>query len=152
MWVNKKEFTKLQEDKQRLEGELETMRSRMNADAAQFQKKVDDIVEIAQELSTELAEKDDTIKELEAELENLRKNAVITEGKSSVTVELSDDLNSITPIIRYNEKAPESLFQQGLIDDSQTENQFAIQLALLTLAHDGLLQLLESFEEKTEDE
>lgn len=86
------------------------------------------------------------------ELEALKSKMVLSENSNSVLVEISDDMSTIKPIVRYNEQAGEAMFKAGLLNDVQIENPFAIQLALITVTHDGLLQIIESFEEKIEDE
>lgn len=85
------------------------------------------------------------------ENETLKKKFSVSED-NTVTLKISPDMEVITPIISYRADAFESLFQSGMLSDAQAGNEFAIQLALMTVAQDGLSQILSSFEEEISDD
>lgn len=66
-------------------------------------------------------------------------------SSNSVTLTISDDLVSITPIVRTKQNSFELLFQNGYLNDSQN-SQHAIELAFMLIANEALTQLLEQFE------
>jgi hypothetical protein len=84
---------------------------------------------------------DELRKEKEAETQNL-----VFEDSNYVKILFSNDLQQISPFIGFRADCFESLFQEGMLKDGQENNSHAIQLALLSLANDGLSQLLEAFE------
>lgn len=86
-----------------------------------------------------------------AEIDRL--NALLNNAESNyVKLMISPDMRQITPVIGTRSDAFENLFQDGMLDDSQSDNAMAVQLAMLSVALDGLQQLLESFEPQlTED-
>lgn len=86
------------------------------------------------------------------ELEEKLRNSTISDDENTVTLVISDDMVTIKPIIRYNEDAPENLMQSGLLSDARSSSEFAVQLALMTIAHDSLAQIIESFEEDIDNE
>ena len=70
-----------------------------------------------------------------------------SEEHNYVKLVFSNDLQKITPFIGNRPDCFESLFQEGLLKDGQEGSDHAIQLALMFLASDGLVQILEAFEE-----
>ena len=107
--------------------------NKSNVDLCDAQKKeIDD-------LTRELAS-------LKEELDTFKKKFVASE-ENSVTLKISKDLETITPIISYRDDAFEALFQSNMLSDAHEGNQFAIQLAMMSIASDGLNQILSSFEE-----
>lgn len=93
----------------------------------------------------------DEIVVLRRELEKTQKIVAPVDTENSVTLKISNDMEQVTPIVRYRNDAFERLFQEGMVDDTQADNPFATQLALLTVASEALNQLLESFEAPLED-
>lgn len=85
---------------------------------------------------------------LKKEIEELKKLSVISD-KNSVTLEISDDILSVKPVIKYSPDVFEKLFELGYLDDSKNNPQ-AIQLALLMVANEALSQILEAFSENIE--
>lgn len=95
----------------------------------------------------ELLEKVESL-EKKLEAEKLRSDT------DSVTIEFSDDFRVATPKIKYKSDTVEALVQMGIIRETGNEKQdgFQVQLALLDLAKDALLQILEAFEEDVSDD
>lgn len=104
------------------------------------------------------------IGDLEGEIEsyNQRINEIADENKSlrssldkqgnhdsnQVTLEIADDLTTVTPYVRWKENTPEGLIQAGMINDVDVEKSTtATQLALMTIAHEVLDEIIESFSE-----
>lgn len=74
-----------------------------------------------------------------------------TESETNyVRIDISNDLKTVTPVIGVRPDCFECLFQEGLVDDTQEGNQFAVQLALLSVAEEALSQIIESFEPAVE--
>lgn len=76
--------------------------------------------------------------------------ASLSEESNYVKLVFSNDLQKITPFIGFRPDCFESLFQEGFLKDGQEDNPHAIQLALMSMANDGLAQILEAFEEAPE--
>lgn len=102
------------------------------------QERVSEMSERIKELSTELEKKQSKIAELLATIDKEKTN-------NSVTLTISDDLSSITPIIRTKQNAFEILFQNGYLSDAQN-SQHAIELSFMLIANEALSQLIEQFE------
>lgn len=78
------------------------------------------------------------------------KEMTISSDQNYVKLNISENLQQITPVIGVRPDCFEYLFQEGLVDDTKVGNQFAVQLALMSIAAEGLNQLLESFEATVE--
>ena len=120
---------------------------------AQLETENADVCLIIDELETELAKIEkqtlktvDNEKLLKIECNRLNKLLAESNGKNSVTIIISDDLSTITPIIRHRADVFETIFQNGYLNDSQNSKE-ATELAMLTIANDGLTQLLSEFVE-----
>lgn len=96
-------------------------------------------VEVAEQECIRAAEE---IGELKRQLDTLSSNS----SENYVKISFSNDLFRVVPVIGHRDDAFEALFQEGLLKDGDN-NPHAIQLALLTLASDALVQLLQAFEE-----
>lgn len=80
---------------------------------------------------------------------DLKKQIEVLEGdtdKNSVEIRIDDNITTGTPIVRYKQTVVDKLVEEGYLRDGNTD-QFAIQLALLTISQEILTQLVESFAE-----
>ena len=80
---------------------------------------------------------------------DLKKQIGVLEGdtdKNSVEIRIDDNITTGTPIVRYKQTVVDKLVEEGYLRDGNTD-QFAIQLALLTISQEILTQLVESFAE-----
>ncbi len=94
-----------------------------------------------------LEEKENKIKELEDKLADTNSDT------NSVLIKISDDLTSIVPIVRYNPEILEKLLEMGYIRETgdAKHDGFAIQIALIDIAKDGLIQIIDAFSEPAGD-
>jgi len=96
------------------------------------------------ELHSKLFESDKRIVDLLEEINKLKRLTAESKTENSVTLVMDDNLQKITPLIRYKSNVFDTLFQNGYLNDTQNSN-VAIELALITVAADGLNQLIDSF-------
>ena len=66
--------------------------------------------------------------------------------KNSVEIRIDDTITTGTPIVRYKQTVIDKLVEEGYLREGNTD-QFAIQLALITISQEILTQLVESFTE-----
>lgn len=86
----------------------------------------------------------DTIYTLE---ERLRKHEEAFSDQNSVTLQVNDDLTSVTPYVRVKEEVFEKMVELHYLNDAvnpETKS-MAMQLALLTIANESLDQIIEAF-------
>lgn len=83
------------------------------------------------------------IKELEEEVERLN-NLSVKSNHNEVTIQLSDDLITITPVVRWKDSTEQKLIEIGALPDGEN-TPYAIQIALMTMAYEGIQQIVESF-------
>lgn len=74
---------------------------------------------------------------------------VLSEGAETV-FKISSNITNISPTIRYHPEIFEKLVELGYLNDTHTDNKFAIQLALLTITHEALGQIIEAFAESVD--
>ena len=69
--------------------------------------------------------------------------------ETHVVISIKDDLTTISPTIRYDPVIVPKLIELGYINDAAVEKNdaFAIQIALISIVHEGLGQIMESFTE-----
>lgn len=108
--------------------------------------KYDDLVNTQYALMDSLSDKDTEIAQLKEQLEV----GVTTSDTNFVKMTISDDLEKVTPTIKVKSTMFELLVQEGYLSDTQEGNSFAMQLAMISIAHEALTQLLESFTEAVE--
>ncbi len=118
--------------------ETTAQKDRLQMFNSDHQERVSEMAEKIKELSIELEKKQSKIAELLATIDKEKTN-------NSVTLTISDDLSSITPIIRTKQNAFEILFQNGYLSDAQN-SQHAIELSFMLIANEALSQLIEQFE------
>lgn len=99
----------------------------------------------------------DELHEKEAEIESLKAQLalqVTNTNNNSVTITISDDFDTATPTVKYKPEIHEKMMQHGLIRETGSDKQdaFAIQLALIDMAKDALLQLVNEFTEAIDDD
>lgn len=107
---------------------------------------IEELLSSVADLEDKIAQANDELLQLKTKYEKYENST-----ENSVTLKISQDMETITPIITHRDDAFESLFQIGMLSDAQSGNQFAIQLALMTVASEGLTQILDSFEEEIVD-
>jgi hypothetical protein len=129
-FISTKRYKELLELEQKI-GELEASLDATRGELASCSMLTESLIQTIDELR----------KEKEAETQNL-----VFEDSNYVKILFSNDLQQISPFIGFRADCFESLFQEGMLKDGQENNSHAIQLALLSLANDGLSQLLEAFE------
>lgn len=91
----------------------------------------------------------DSLEAANAEIERLNKLSTEAEA-NEVLLRLSDDMTSMTPVVRWKEGIEERLYEMGFLRDIDTANSMTIQLTLMTVAYEALSQLIESFEQNVE--
>lgn len=67
-------------------------------------------------------------------------------SENSVRIDISPDIKSVTPSIKYNPEIFEKLVELGYLDDTKQNHTFAIQLALIVVAHDAMAQILDTYQ------
>lgn len=112
-------------------------------------KRLRDLINQYKELDYQKRELEQLYKDLQDEFENFN-----SKTENSVTFEISDDLTTTKPIVRYKESALEKLLELGYIRETGNEKHdaFAIQLALMDITREAISQLLESFSEAPKDQ
>lgn len=99
----------------------------------------------------------DELYEKEAEIESLKAQLalqVTNTNNNSVTITISDDFDTATPTVKFKPEIHEKMMQHGLIRETGSDKQdaFAIQLALIDMAKDALIQLVNEFSEAIDDD
>lgn len=104
-----------------------------------------------QEQAEEAFRDRDALSEKVSELENRVSQSALDPNKNTVTIQISDDFQTITPVVKYKKESAESMVHLGMISDSEYESEFPVQIALMNIAHEGLSQILEAFEASDND-
>lgn len=65
--------------------------------------------------------------------------------ENTVTLTISEDLETITPTVKHQKNLAEKLMQEGRISESSRSDDFSVQLALMMIAEEALGQLIDSF-------
>lgn len=129
---------------------------RLNESFSVYRKESNDRVmsmaDTISDLKSQLQQGDDTIQKLKKECSDLKKQLDLAKdpvsNENSVTLIIDDNLDKVTPIVRYKETAKEKLIELGYITDAALiKDNFAIQLGLMTIANEAVAQIIESFEE-----
>lgn len=110
------------------------------------------LTELQTELSNSFTEAMDELNEkLKVAQEDLEETRNALAKENSVKLLVSNDLIHVTPIIRYNPVIIEKLIELKYLDDTidyrKDGGKMAVQLALLTIAKDATMQILDSFSE-----
>ena len=92
-----------------------------------------------------MEEKTAELEALRIEHQKLLDLTTKAETENSVTIVIDDTFSKITPLFRWKNNCPENMFQAGYIQDKDIGNSIAIQLALATVAYEGLETLLDNF-------
>lgn len=79
--------------------------------------------------------------------EQLQKHEETFSDQNSVTLQVNDDLTSVTPYVRVKEEVFEKMVELHYLNDAVNPETkaMAMQLALLTIANESLDQIIESF-------
>lgn len=100
--------------------------------------------------AVKLADAKSEIDRLQEEVERL--NGLLTNSEhNEVTLRMSDDLLTMTPIVRWKPHLGEKLYEIGYLRDTDGESPMAIQLALMSVGYEALTQLVESFEQPVKE-
>lgn len=105
------------------------------------------------------------VEELEAHLEDAQRaiqlirdenqkllDYSVQSDTNEVIIRISEDLTSITPIVRWRgEDASEKLIELGMLKDANN-TKTATQVALMTIALDGLEQIIEEFQPTVQED
>jgi len=96
----------------------------------------------------QLSEENENLKKerdsLKEQVEQLQKTFA-SSNENSVTLQISDDLTKVSPIVRFKPSTFDKFAELGYLKDEQEGNTFAAQLALLTVVQEALTQILDSF-------
>lgn len=114
----------------------------------ELQEKYDLLQEQNEESNEQIEELLCKVEELEQEKEELRKQSLI-DDKNQVTLTISDDLQTITPVIKFKETANDILLKNGYAtgtSDMQT------QIGLMIVADEALNQIVSSFTEDIKED
>ncbi|MBG24004.1 MAG: hypothetical protein CMF22_11180 [Idiomarinaceae bacterium] len=86
-------------------------------------------------------------KAIEEQAEAEKKLETLTQAENKIQLTVSDDLETITPFTSVKPEMWDTLLEAGMVSESVSGNsrRFAMQLALLTIASEGLSQLIEQF-------
>jgi len=123
------------------ESETKELLERIAENKKEFEAKMSELLNEREELTSRMEDLRTKINALDAPMD-----------ENCVKVFISNDLQTIKPVISYRDDVFESLFQEGFLDDTQQGNEFSVQLALITIAAEGLGQIVESFEEPVSKE
>jgi predicted nuclease with TOPRIM domain len=127
MFVSKNKHNELQE-------KYEALQEQMNEKASESEEKIEEL----------LFENE----QLKRHNEELKKENIIGD-KNQVTLTISDDLQTITPVIKFKETANDILLKNGYAtgtSDMQT------QLGLMIVADEALNQIVSSFTEDIKED
>lgn len=83
--------------------------------------------------------------------EELESNLLKDQESTSITLRISDDLSSITPVTKVKSSTVNKLVEHGYLPFNKRDNEFAINLAALLVANEGMEQLVFTFEEALRD-
>lgn len=104
----------------------------------------------AEEVEKHNAELRVTIDELQEKLEETERANMISDT-NIVELRVAEDLTSVTPIVRFRTDLFEKMVELGYLSDKDSGNDMAIQVALMTISHEALQQIIDSFSEPVED-
>ena len=94
------------------------------------------------------------VSHLEATREELEKQLGVFSDENSVHLTISDDLETVTPLIKVKEEMKEKMLQMGYLDDATSPDStpFAMQLVLMNVAYEALDQIISAFAESVKDD
>ena len=96
-----------------------------------------------------------TIAELKNQIETFNKSDEshqLIANVNSVELVIADDLTKVTPIVKFRRDVFEKMVELGYLSDKDEGSDIAIQLALMTIAHEALDQIIESFSQPVEED
>lgn len=102
------------------------------------------------DLTDEIKRLSDENTELDNRVESLMSPEVQT-GGAETKFEISANLLTVTPVVKYDPVIFEKLVELGYLNDTHQDNKFAIQLAVLTVTHEALTQIIDSFSENLKE-
>lgn len=130
-----KSLSLFQQENSTLTDEVETLKSREE--------------KLRKQLSESLSLQADAEAECQRQRERadyLEKLSVESES-NEIILRISDDLESMTPVIRWKAGIGDKLYELGYLRDVDNASNMAIQLALMSIGFEALTQLVEAFEQ-----
>lgn len=135
---------------------LESDLNKVQTSLTDYQTKLDEATQMLMESRKENDSLREKVETLEKEIEE-KATAEVEDDTNSVTIQVSDDLEKITPIVRYNPDVVDVMVELGFLSEgvlalsNERAVAYAIQVALINIAYDGLHQIIDSFEENSSD-
>ena len=103
-----------------------------------IQQELDEAEQQLEQLMKENRDLSDEVKKLH----ELFNNA----GENSVRLDISNDVKTVVPTIKFDQDIFDKLVELGYLDDSKKNHTFAMQLALIVIAHEALTQIIETYQ------
>lgn len=90
------------------------------------------------------------VRKLEEQIEESARAQLIADS-NIVELQIANDLTSVVPVVRFRQDVFEKMVELGYLSDKDSGNDMAIQVALMTISHEALQQIIDSFSEPVED-
>lgn len=136
-------------DLDHLQGQIEEIGSKLSACQNELDSAYAEI-EKTEKVNEDLRE---TIESMESSLEEMQhiQDESIHADSNVVELEIANDLTTVTPTVRFRRDVFEKMVELGYLSDKDQNNDMAIQVALMTITHEALQQIIDSFSEPVED-
>lgn len=105
-----------------------------------------------QSKEVELGHAKEIIEKLTIENQQLKTNLISEEdAETSASVFISDDLKTVRPVTKVKPSVVNKMVELGYLPYNKRDDEFAINLAAMMIAYEGLEQLIFTFEESLRD-
>lgn len=74
------------------------------------------------------------------------------ESETAITLTVSDDLNTVTPITRYNPQIIRKLVETQYLPSNKVDDEFAIHLAVMLICEEAITEIISAFEQEFQGE
>lgn len=131
MFVSKKKYQNVLNELNRIKESLKEQESRLA--------ECDALLERATKCETEYSQ-------LKEDHEKLTESMAM-DKECSVTIKISDDFMTGIPVVRWKNETSDKLAEQGTLSFDDVGKPYPTQIALMTIAHEMLTQMIEYFNE-----
>lgn len=119
---------------------ISALQKHLESENTQYQHEIKDLI--------------DKLKEVEKANRELERQLDVFSDESSVYLKISDDLQTVVPVVKVKEELKDKMLQLGYLNDATTQETlpFAMQLVLMNIAYEALDQIIAAFAENVKED
>lgn len=147
--ISKKEFEAMESQLRQHMAVADTAEKRLVSRDQELEKLMGDNDALQLELEKAkqlLAEKDEQLASYQVTLDNLK-------GDNKVSLIISDDMQTVTPKVTFNDALMDYMTENGLVNFANTQQatEMSVQLLMMDTAHEALGEIVEKFIEDVKE-